>query len=120
MCNQKSFILCLFCLLLFVLVCSIVQLVGYTGIKISLITKHTMVLLVHYNPGHQNFLQQFIKSIQEGYNQFSCRVLHNCQLTTSFETKSGVRHRCLLSPLLFQVHTYVHIYYIPWSNKLVT
>jgi hypothetical protein len=45
----------------------------------------------------------FIKLIQEGYNQFSCRVLHNGQLTTHFETKSGARQGCLLSPLLFLV-----------------
>jgi hypothetical protein len=44
-----------------------------------------------------------IKLIQEGYNQFSCRVLHNGQLTTLSETKSGVRQGCLLSPLLFLV-----------------
>jgi hypothetical protein len=46
---------------------------------------------------------KFIKLIQEGYNQFSCRVLHNGQLTTPFETKSVVRQGCLLSPLLFLV-----------------
>jgi hypothetical protein len=46
---------------------------------------------------------KFIKLIQEGYNQFSCRVLHNGQLTTPFKTKSGVRQGCLLSPLLFLV-----------------
>jgi hypothetical protein len=46
---------------------------------------------------------KFIKLIQEGYNQFSCRVLHNSQLTMSIETKSGVRQGCLLSPLLFLV-----------------
>jgi hypothetical protein len=45
----------------------------------------------------------FIKLIQEVYNQFSCRVLHNGHLTTPFETKSGVRQGCLLSPLLFLV-----------------
>jgi hypothetical protein len=46
---------------------------------------------------------KFIKLIQEGHNQFGCRVLHNGQLTTPFETKSGVRQGCLLSPLLFLV-----------------
>jgi hypothetical protein len=46
---------------------------------------------------------KFTKLIQEGYNQFSCRVLHNSQLTTPFETKYGVRQGCLLSPLLFLV-----------------
>jgi hypothetical protein len=30
---------------------------------------------------------KFIKLIQGGCNQFSCRVLHNGQLTTPFETK---------------------------------
>jgi hypothetical protein len=49
---------------------------------------------------------EFIKLIQEGYNQFSCTVLHNGQLTTPFETKSGVRQGCLLSPLLFLVVLY--------------
>jgi hypothetical protein len=39
--------------------------------------------------------------LKEGYNQLSCRVLHNGQLTTPYETKSGVRQGCLLSPLLF-------------------
>jgi hypothetical protein len=46
---------------------------------------------------------KFIKLIQEGYNQFSCRVLHNGQLTVPFETKCEVRQGCLLSPLLFLV-----------------
>jgi hypothetical protein len=44
---------------------------------------------------------KFIKLIQEGYNQFSCRILHNGQLTTPFETKSGMRQGYLLSLLLF-------------------
>jgi hypothetical protein len=51
----------------------------------------------------RRLLHKFIKLIQEGYNQFSCRVLHNGQLNTPFETKSGVRQGCLLSPLLFLV-----------------
>jgi hypothetical protein len=46
---------------------------------------------------------KFIKLIKEGYNQLSCRMLLNGQLTTPFETKSGVRQGCLLSPLLFLV-----------------
>jgi hypothetical protein len=46
---------------------------------------------------------KFIKLIQEGYNQFSCRVLHSGQLNMPFEAISGVRQGCLLSPLLFLV-----------------
>jgi hypothetical protein len=45
---------------------------------------------------------KFIKLIQ-GYNQFSCRALHNSQMTTPIETKPEVRQACLLSPLLFLV-----------------
>ena len=39
--------------------------------------------------------------IKEGYKDFSCRVLHEGQLSDSIKTSSGVRQGCLLSPLLF-------------------
>jgi hypothetical protein len=51
----------------------------------------------------ESLSSKFMKLIQEVYNQFSCRVLHNGQLTTAFETKSVVRQGCLLSPQLFLV-----------------
>jgi sorting nexin-29 len=44
-----------------------------------------------------------INLIKEGYNHFSCRVLHNNQLSEPFTTISEVRQGCLLSPLLFLV-----------------
>jgi len=43
----------------------------------------------------------FINIIKEGYEDFSCRVLHEGQLYDSIKTSSGVRQGCLLSPLLF-------------------
>jgi hypothetical protein len=46
---------------------------------------------------------KFINLIKEGYNHFSCRVLHNGQLSELFTTISGVRQGCLLSPLLLLV-----------------
>ena len=39
--------------------------------------------------------------IKQGYNGFSCRVLHHNVKSQPFETISGVRQGCLLSPLLF-------------------
>ena len=44
---------------------------------------------------------KFINIIKEGYEDFSCRVLHEGQLSDSIKTTSGVRQGCLLSPLLF-------------------
>jgi hypothetical protein len=47
--------------------------------------------------------KKFINLVKEGYNSFQCRVLHNGQLTEPFQTISGARQGCLLSPLLFLV-----------------
>jgi hypothetical protein len=44
---------------------------------------------------------KFINIIKEGYEDFSCRVLHEDQLSDSIKTSSEVRQGCLLSPLLF-------------------
>ena len=44
---------------------------------------------------------KFINIIKEGYEGFSCRVLHEGQLSDSIKTTSGVRKGYLLSPLLF-------------------
>jgi hypothetical protein len=43
---------------------------------------------------------KFIKLIREGYNQFSCRVLHNGQLTAPSETNSGVRQMPAVSTVV--------------------
>ena len=44
--------------------------------------------------------RKFLNIIKKGYEDFSCRVLHEGQLSGSIKT-SGVRQGCLLSPLLF-------------------
>jgi hypothetical protein len=44
---------------------------------------------------------KFINIIKEGYEDFSCRVQHEGQLSDSIKTSSGVRQGCFLSPLLF-------------------
>jgi hypothetical protein len=51
----------------------------------------------------RNLPKKFINLVKEGYNSFQCRVLHNGQLTEPFQTISGARQGCLLSPLLFLV-----------------
>jgi len=44
---------------------------------------------------------KFINIIKEGYEGFSCKVLHEGQLSDLIKTTSGVRQGCFLSPLLF-------------------
>lgn len=47
--------------------------------------------------------EKIINIIKKFYDGFQCRVMHNGQLSDPFETTSGVRQGCLLSPLLFLV-----------------
>jgi exonuclease III len=47
--------------------------------------------------------EKVINVIKGLYSGFECCVLHNGQLTESFETVSGVRQGCILSPLLFLI-----------------
>ena len=42
-----------------------------------------------------------IRIIQALYNDFTCSVLHNGNLTPWFAVQSGVKQGCMLSPLLF-------------------
>lgn len=45
--------------------------------------------------------QKLINILRHSYEGSTCRVLHDGTLSDSFETKSGVRQGCALSPLLF-------------------
>lgn len=45
--------------------------------------------------------EKIVNLIKKGYNGFKCRVLHQNVTSQPFETISGVRQGCLLSPLLF-------------------
>jgi hypothetical protein len=47
--------------------------------------------------------QKFVNLIKEGYNGYKCRILHERTLSEEFETSTGVRQGCILSPLLFLV-----------------
>ena len=53
-------------------------------------------LLAHYG-----IPQKFINIIKNSYEGTSCKVIHEGQLSESFEVKTGVRQGCLLSPFLF-------------------
>ena len=44
---------------------------------------------------------KIVSLIQKSYSGFKCRVLHNSTLSDTFNTETGVRQGCLLSPLLF-------------------
>jgi hypothetical protein len=46
---------------------------------------------------------KFVNLIKEGYNGYKCRILHEGTLSEEFETSTGVRQGCILSPLLFLV-----------------
>ena len=44
-----------------------------------------------------------INLIKAQYNGFKCRVIHNGQLSETFNSSSGVRQGCLISPILFLI-----------------
>jgi hypothetical protein len=46
---------------------------------------------------------KIISLIEKSYDAFECSVLHDGMTTTPFNTISGVRQGCLLSPLLFLI-----------------
>jgi hypothetical protein len=47
--------------------------------------------------------EKIVSLIKASYNNSRCSVLHNGQLSNSFEVKQGVRQGCILSPILFLV-----------------
>ena len=53
-------------------------------------------LLMHYGVP-----PKIANLIKETYEGMKCRVIHEGQLTESFEIRTGVRQGCLLSPFLF-------------------
>ena len=50
---------------------------------------------------HYGVPQKIVDIIKESYEGFTCRVVHDGQLTNSFNVNTGVRQGCLLSPFLF-------------------
>jgi len=62
---------------------------------------------------HYGIPQKIVSLIEEMYKNTTCRVLHEGQLTESFEINTGVRQGCLLSPFLF-------ILVIDWLMKAST
>ena len=59
---------------------------------------------------HYGIPQKIVSLIDEMYKNTTCRVLHEGQLTESFEISTGVRQGCLMSPFLF-------ILAIDWLTK---
>ena len=62
---------------------------------------------------HYGVPMKLANMINNSYEGMSCRVIHDGQLTKDFETRTGVRQGCLLSPFLF-------ILAIEWVMKTET
>ncbi|VDP42148.1 unnamed protein product [Schistosoma curassoni] len=50
---------------------------------------------------HYGVPQKIVNIIQNSYDGLNCKIVHEGQVTDSFEVKTGVRQGCLLSPFLF-------------------
>jgi hypothetical protein len=61
---------------------------------------------------HYGIPQKIISIIQQLYDEFSCQVIHDGNLTEQFPVTTGVRKGCILSPLLF-------LMVIGWVSKTV-
>ena len=62
---------------------------------------------------HHGIPQKLVNLVESMYEGTSCRIVHDGQLTDSFDIKTGVRQGCLLSPFLF-------ILAIDWLMKETT
>ncbi|GFR83528.1 retrovirus-related Pol polyprotein from type-1 retrotransposable element R2 [Elysia marginata] len=62
---------------------------------------------------HYGIPKKIISIIKCNYQDMKCKVAHACQLSDSFEVKTGVRQGCLLSPFLF-------LLVIDWIMKTTT
>ncbi|GFR64368.1 reverse transcriptase SR3-right [Elysia marginata] len=62
---------------------------------------------------HYGIPKKIISIIKCNYQDIKCKVAHACQLSDSFEVKTGVRQGCLLSPFLF-------LLVIHWIMKTTT
>ena len=49
--------------------------------------------------------QKIVNIIQSLYEDTSCRVIHNADLSEPFTVNTGVRQGCILSPLVFSLVT---------------
>nr|CAH8853146.1 unnamed protein product [Trichobilharzia regenti] len=47
--------------------------------------------------------QIFINLIQQLYDNGTCQVIHNGELSEAFGVTTGVRQGCLLSPMIFLI-----------------
>ena len=62
---------------------------------------------------HYGIPLKFVDIIRNSYDGMSCRVIHEGEVTDSFEVRTGVRQGCLLSPFLFLLA-------IDWIMNVVT
>ena len=52
---------------------------------------------------HYDIPEKLVNLVQASYEGTVSRVVHVGQLSDGFEVTTGIRHRCLLSPFLFNL-----------------
>ena len=62
---------------------------------------------------------KLLNIIKEGYEDISCRVLHEGQLSDLIKTSSGVRQGCLLSPLMFKQRVFPNTVLTEWFVRSI-
>ncbi|VDO99483.1 unnamed protein product [Schistosoma margrebowiei] len=70
--------------------------------------------------------QKRVNITKNSYDGLYCKIVHEGQLTKSFEVKTGVRQGCLLSPFLFllvinwimKTSTSEEMHMIQWTSRM--
>jgi hypothetical protein len=62
---------------------------------------------------HYGIPEKMVNIIKNSYEGMTCKIVHEGQLTETFEVETGVRQGCLLSPIIFLIA-------IDWVMKTAT
>ena len=62
---------------------------------------------------HYGIPQKLVNIIQSLFDNFECKVIHNCLLTDLIKINAGVKQGCIISPIIFSLA-------IDWIMRTVT